>query len=313
MNRMERMTGILLLIQERGGSRPYRAVELAEHFEVSRRTILRDVQGLCEMGVPVIAQDGPGGGFSLPQDFALRPLPLSAHESILMLFALSALERLGDAPFATARETLRAKLRSLVSSRHAEHIDRALGAISFDVPERSSRAPFLDLLVEAAECRAWLRITYRSAERLSVQHLLPLHVSTSGGFWYCRAYSYEHGEERTYRADRVLAAERADPPKSAYPRAQVEYTHASHPELCIRLTPEGVERAEQERHLGAAVERLEEGDGLLRLRCPPSEIRWFAEYVVSLGRHAEAVSPPELRERVRELATETARRHAEKS
>jgi len=312
MNRMERMTGILLLIQERGSEGPYRAAELADHFEVSRRTILRDMDGLCQIGVPVVSRDGPGGGFFLPKDYSLTPLPLTVNESILMVFALSALDRLGDAPFAAARETLRAKLRSLVSARHAEDVGRTLGALSFDVPERATRAPFLDLLIESAETSAWLRVTYRSASRLSTQHLLPLHLSTSGGFWYCRAYSFEHGEERTYRVDRVIAAERADPPEPVRPKANVDYTHESHPQICIRLTAEGVERVEQERHLGAAITREMEGGGVLRLRCPPSELRWYAEYVASLGRHAEAISPPELRDRVRGLGLDIAGRHREK-
>ena len=51
MNRIERLTGILLLLQER----PRTSQDIADHFEVSRRTILRDVQARCEMGVPVIA------------------------------------------------------------------------------------------------------------------------------------------------------------------------------------------------------------------------------------------------------------------
>src|SRR2546427_612593 len=62
MNRIERLTAILMLLQDK----PRSATEIARHFEVSKRTILRDVQALCEMGVPVIAQDGARGGYSLP-------------------------------------------------------------------------------------------------------------------------------------------------------------------------------------------------------------------------------------------------------
>src|SRR6266550_2899561 len=98
MNRMDRMTAILLLLHERGRTRACTSGELADRFEVSRRTILRDVQALCEIGVPVIALEGVGGGYRLPEDYALTPLPLTANESILMLLALSAIERLGDAP-----------------------------------------------------------------------------------------------------------------------------------------------------------------------------------------------------------------------
>lgn len=56
MNRVERLAGILLLLQEQ----PQTAGQIARRFEISRRTVMRDIQALCEMGVPVIAREGPG-------------------------------------------------------------------------------------------------------------------------------------------------------------------------------------------------------------------------------------------------------------
>src|SRR5918996_482286 len=96
MNRVDRLTAIILLLQDR----PRTCGEIAAHFEVSRRTILRDVQALCEMGVPVISQDGLHGGYSLPPEFHVRPLPLNTKEAILLLLALGALEELSASPFA---------------------------------------------------------------------------------------------------------------------------------------------------------------------------------------------------------------------
>lgn len=313
MNRVERLTGLLLLLQERSKRGPVRASALAEHYEVSRRTILRDMEALCEMGVPVIARDGPGGGFSLPPDYALTPLPLTVPESVLMLLALNALDRLADAPFSAARETLRAKLKTLIASRHAPDVEDTLDAVSFDVPARTARAPHLDLLVDAARSSQWLQITYCSAERTSIQRILPLHVSTSGGFWYCRAYSADRAEERTYRADRVLSADPILAPHGVVPSPSADYHHESHPEVHITLTSQGIERVEHERHLGATIRRNADGSGALHMRVPPGDLRWLAEYVVGLGPHAEALAPPELRQRIRDLAGAIAARHEKES
>src|SRR5512140_1002845 len=109
MNRIERMTAILLYLQEKART----SEDIARHFEVSRRTVLRDVQALSEMGVPVIAREGAGGGYSLPEDYSLDPLALTAHEAFLLLMSLRALIRLADSPFARERASLTAKLRSL--------------------------------------------------------------------------------------------------------------------------------------------------------------------------------------------------------
>src|SRR5512143_3452133 len=110
MNRIERLAAILLLLQER----PHTSEEIARRFEVSRRTVLRDVQALSEMGVPVIAREGPGGGYSLPADYHTGPLPLTGSEAFLLLLALSAIEHLSDLPFREERATLMAKLRALL-------------------------------------------------------------------------------------------------------------------------------------------------------------------------------------------------------
>src|SRR5438105_4952664 len=111
------MTAILLLLQERRCERRYTAEEIAGRFEVSRRTILRDIQALCEMGVPVYAQEGVGGGYSLPSDYAIPPLPLSLREAVLMLLSLNALDSLADTPYAPERASLLTKLKAVLPAR----------------------------------------------------------------------------------------------------------------------------------------------------------------------------------------------------
>lgn len=99
MNRIDRLTAILLRLQ--GGKRT--AGELAAHFEVSRRTILRDIQALSEMNIPVVAAVGTEGGYSLPDDYSLPPLALTLHEALLLRLALSSLAQLGTTPFERER------------------------------------------------------------------------------------------------------------------------------------------------------------------------------------------------------------------
>src|SRR5688572_1765255 len=199
MNRVDRLTAILMLLQDR----PRTSEEIARHFEVSKRTILRDVQALSEMGVPLISREGAGGGYSLPEDYWLAPLPLTSREAFLLLLALSTVSRHAEIPFTEAYRSLIAKLRALMPSSLPD-VDALLAVVEVDVPEREQRAPFLDALIEAAQTMHWVRVVYESTERRSIQHLFPLSVRAEGGLWYCRAYSMERGEERTYRVDRIL-------------------------------------------------------------------------------------------------------------
>ena len=71
MNRIDRLTAILLLLQGRKRT----AGEIAQRFEISRRTALRDMQALSEMGIPIVADQGASGGYTLPLDYSLPPSP----------------------------------------------------------------------------------------------------------------------------------------------------------------------------------------------------------------------------------------------
>jgi len=306
MNRIDRLTAILLLLQ----AKPRTSEEIAQQFEVSKRTILRDVQALCEMGVPIIAREGAGGGYSLPLDYVLAPLRLTAHEAFLLLLSLDTLARLSEAPFAHERVSLIAKLRALLPRHQIEDVEHLLASVSVDIPRRAQRAPFLDRLIAAAGRQQWLEITYQSAERVSTLHIVPRQISTQNGFWYCRAYTHERQQERTYRVDRIQALARATaelPPPP--PRTGLPYTHESHPEVAVSLTARGVAYVESEPQLGQQIARLPDGAGRLAFRCPPSELDWFARYFAGLGADATVHGPPELRQRIRRLAEQLLRQY----
>jgi predicted DNA-binding transcriptional regulator YafY len=298
MTRIERLTAILLLLQEK----PYTSLEIARRFEVSKRTVLRDIQALCEMGVPIVAQAGVGGGYSLSENYLLAPLPLTTHEAFLLLLALKAIIKVSETPFLAERASLLAKLQALLPQPSPPDLEQLLAVAELGAPERDQPTPFLEPLLLAALQQRWVQVSYQSAERLSRQHLFPRQVTLQNGYWYCRAYAFEHQEERTYRVDRICALTPADErfQNTTLPEIQ-PYSHPSHPEVVVKLTARGVAYAESEPHLGQALQRNSDGTGNLSFRCPPSELDWFARYFAGFGSEAEVCAPPELRQRLREL------------
>lgn len=83
MNRTDRLLALILELQRRGTAT---ALELAQRFETSKRTIYRDMQALLEAGVPVISV--PGRGYSLSDDYFLPPLRFTVEEATLALLGL---------------------------------------------------------------------------------------------------------------------------------------------------------------------------------------------------------------------------------
>lgn len=78
MRRAERLYALVDLL--RGSRRPWSAARLSEEFEVSKRTIERDIQSLQLAGVPIYADYGVSGGYSILREHSLPPLNLSVPE-----------------------------------------------------------------------------------------------------------------------------------------------------------------------------------------------------------------------------------------
>jgi predicted DNA-binding transcriptional regulator YafY len=307
MNKVERLTATLLLLQDR----PHTSVEIAGRFEVSKRTVLRDVQALCEMGVPVVAREGVGGGYSLPQDYGLSPLPLTTHEAFLLLLALSSLAQWAEVPFAPELASLLAKLRSLLPERERLGAEGLLETVGVEQAGHGARAPFLEQLMAASQQGQWVRVTYASAGRTEQQHLLPQRVSTRAGLWYCQAFSHEKNAERTYRVDRVTALSPAENPRPGQSLPQpTPYDAPEHPQIRAALTARGAGYVESEPHLGQLLERSPDGTGRLALRCPPAELDWYARYFASLGSEVTVEAPAALRQRLATMGRRLVEKYA---
>lgn len=308
MNRIDRLTAIILLLQ--GGRRT--ANEIARRFEISKRTVFRDIEALCEMGVPIITGSGPHGGYTLMPDYSVAPLQLTLREALLLRLALSSVSQLSDTPFKQERESLLAKMQALIPAQHQQDTEHLLQTVHLDVPIRKYATPFIELLIECARSGQWLQISYHSGKGTSEQTILPHRLYSAGGFWYCEAYSLERQEERTYRVDRLIAADQVQAPEGIQSlQPQPPYGHLSHPEVRIQLTARGILAMERDPQLGDSIQPLGEDGGLLCFRCPSSEYDWLVRILLSLGPDAEVLAPDILRQRVQQAAQEIARRYSQ--
>jgi predicted DNA-binding transcriptional regulator YafY len=129
MNRLDRALGILLLL--RGGKR-VSAPELSKRFEVSARTIYRDIAALAELGVPVFAEPGRGGGFRLMSGYFVPPVMFTTGEMTSLLVGLALLRRLKARPFAADLDTAEQKLLAAVPEHLRQAIARAPHIIGFE-------------------------------------------------------------------------------------------------------------------------------------------------------------------------------------
>ncbi|MDB4894555.1 MAG: hypothetical protein JWN15_817 [Firmicutes bacterium] len=111
MNRTDRLLAILLRLQSHGHAS---AADLARHFEVSRRTILREMGALSTMSVPLEAESGPGGGFRLMRGYFLPPLVFEQAEAWTLLTGVRSLLAHGGVPHRAALVRAADKIAALL-------------------------------------------------------------------------------------------------------------------------------------------------------------------------------------------------------
>lgn len=221
MKRTDRMLGILLLLR---GGRVVTAAELASHFEVSVRTIYRDVDALTELGVPIYVERGRRGGFRLLQGYFLPALAFTKEEAISLALGVTLLRSLRARPHAASLDAAERKLLAAMPERLAAILTSAERFIGVEAPpddafaqerpnvttasepdnmrERRAIDAFLQGIL--AGTAVWLR--YRSPYRAASQETT---AAPRGAFWD-RQHWYLVGEivggettTRLWRADRV--------------------------------------------------------------------------------------------------------------
>lgn len=189
------------------------ARELARRFEVSARTIERDIIALQESGVPIYAQAGRKGGYAIDKKMSLPPLNFTPAEAVAIAVALS---RAGDQPFGRqARSALR-KVVAAMPGREGELARELARRVRMVTPAAEPGTEIQPLggegisraIEEALQCRRVLRIDYADAKgALTSRDVEPgVFLGGRGGFWYLVAWCRLRDDVRVFRLDRIASA-----------------------------------------------------------------------------------------------------------
>ncbi len=308
--RADRLLSILFSLQV---DQRVTAGELADRLEVSERTIYRDMDALSVAGIPVIAERGIGGGWSLLEEYRSRLTGLNESE-IQALFAAMPSNWLSDLGMRGAYESALIKLlASLPSSRRGDaeftrqriHID---GAGWFHRAENVSALPIIQ---EAIWQERQLIITYQRGDETTVERTVdPLGLVAKGSLWYLVAGVA--GELRTYRVSRVQSASITAAPcarpdgfdlAAYWEQSKIEFK-ANLPRYpaVIRALPAVIERLRYTRYSRLQHADPPAPDGWIRAKVDFEVIEEACEFVLTCGAQVEVLEPHELREKVLHIA-----------
>ncbi len=314
MDRLERLVAIVLHLQSR---RVIRAEDLAEHFDVSVRTVYRDLRALEEAGVPVSAEAGKG--YSLVEGYHLPPVMFTEEEASALFMGGEFADLLADASLKKHARSALMKIRAVLPADRREFVERLQEATAIRIrrasyPDRENQN--LDEIQHAIAYRKVMRIVYRggSTDEVTTREVEPLGLVYYADHWHMIGHCRLRDGIRDFRTDRVGGMDILDE------------TFPDRHEFSIRAHLEGIDRGGDattpvvirfrknaakfttDRHFFGFVEETAVEEGVEMRFEAPSFIR-IVGWVMSFGTAAEIISPPELRRMVRDISTAIADRY----
>lgn len=199
MNRLDRLTSILIQLQSK---RLITAREIADRFEVSIRTIYRDIQSLRLAGVPIGEEEGKG--YFLVEGYRLPPVMFSMEEARALLTTSKILNYHSEDSLKHNYESALLKIKAVLSLNDKDKLEFLDSRIGFQKPWAPVSLD-LDRIQHAITESFKLKITYqtRGEEQVKERTVQPYAVYFSGAVWTCIAFCELRQEVREFRLDRI--------------------------------------------------------------------------------------------------------------
>lgn len=300
---ISRLFEIVYIILERG---KVSARELAERFEVTTRTIYRDVESLSEAGIPVYMTKGRNGGLSMMPEFILDKTVLTQREKDEVLSALAGLSVTGQNEAGGALN----KLASLFGGSGYNWIEADFSGWSWAREQKDS----FSLLKEAILSRRVLSFEYFGSTGEKTSRIVePLKLIFRGQSWYLYAFCRKRDSERFFKLSRMerIAVQNESFSRTVPERVMTKEQSGTEFEMLhVRFrafAPISFRIFDEYPHHSIH----EEGNGNLVVETMMPKGDWLHSYFLSFGANVEIMEPVELREEIRHIIDDMRLRYPE--
>lgn len=285
--KIDRLIGILCILLQK---EKVTAAELAEKFEVSRRTIVRDIEDINKAGIPIVTGQGRGGGISVMDSYKLNRTLLSSDDLQTILAGLQGLDSISASNrYQRIMDKLSVQHQALLNSD---------GQIVIDLSawDKSKVSEKIELIRSTIENDERLSFVYVSRKGESKRQIEPYRLIFQWGEWYVWGYCDSRKDYRLFKLTRIYdlkctkekRAEREIPPytcnKHFQDREEIQAVVRFNPSVKWRIVDE----------FGIELPKFQEDGNIL------VDITWhnaesFFQYLLSYGNKAEIVSPEKYR------------------
>jgi len=310
MNRTDRLLAIVLEIQAR---KQVRAEDLAVMFEVTKRTIYRDMLALAESGVPIVSL--PGRGYTLVEGYFLPPLTFNTDEAIMLLLGTDLAGQNFDAQYRKAAQSASSKITAVLPERLRHEIEYLESSIQFIALNGSLALETLQQLRRAIIQRKTIRFRYHARypdvkpDTTNLRDADPyalIHISDT---WLLVAYCHLRCDRRHFRLDRMEEIIVLDQEFTRPPDFTIERTAENNRTIVVNaLFDHETARWVRESSSFYRVAQEDRPEGLLvtfMVEQPRDVLNWL----LSWGSHVRVLEPQALREMLAQEAERVLENH----
>ena len=310
MNRLDRLTAILIQLQSK---KIVKAEEIAGRFEISVRTVYRDVKSLMEAGVPIGSE--PGTGYFIVDGYYLPPVMFTEEEASAMMLAGKLVERMTDSTVRTSFEGALYKIKSVLNEAEKDHLELLQDHIEVLKPQTTSQPTkniFLTELQKAVAGKQVIELEYVSNHQneLTIRTVEPIGLFYYSAAWHLIAWCRLRNSFRDFRCDRIKNLKDTGvvfEPRSistlqeyfnSLQQANVEMKSAT-----ILFDRKEAHYVQNSRHYFGFVSE-EQLEGQVQMNFVTSDLEMMGRWLLSYGSSVEIEKPEELREIVYTLVEE---------
>lgn len=301
--KIDRLIGILsILLQEEKTTAP----ELAKRFEVSRRTINRDIEDLCKAGIPIRTMQGTGGGISIMDGYRMDRTILTSKDMRMILAGLRSLDSVsGSSYYGQLMEKIQTGSSEFISGR-----DSML--INLSSWYKGTLAPKIEIIQEAIDNRHLLDFKYYAPSGEGVRTIEPYYLVFQWSSWYVWGWCLSRRDFRLFKLNRMDGL--SDTGESFICR-EVPMPDLSNEKIFpggipvkALFTPDVKWRLVEE--FGSEC-FTEMDDGRLLFSADYTDMENLVTWILTFGGKAEVLEPPEVRRAIRKAAEETLKNYME--
>jgi predicted DNA-binding transcriptional regulator YafY len=302
MNRIDRVSAILIQLQSR---RVVRASDIAERFNISLRTVYRDIKTLEEAGVPIIGEAGVG--YSIVDGYRLPPVMFTKEEATAFLTAEKFVEKLTDASTASHHKSAMFKIRSILKTTEKnllEEIDNSIEVFKTQSQLKIDNKDHIQTLLQSIAQKSVLSIDYfaNHNQQHTKREVEPIGIFFKESYWHLIAYCRLRNDYRDFRVDRINKAKITEKTFNSKHPTLKDYINQTAKEQELDLVIMRVEREiythleYQKYYSGFVSEKVY--DDQIEMTFLTSSIEGFARWFMMFGDKAEIISPEKLKDRV---------------